>query len=163
VYSQAPGELRDIAGPVAMPPDPRWPAYAIAAGICIALGAVAYLAWKLWPRKQPEPAPPRPAHELALEQLHALEAEQAPERFWDALAATLRDYIHARFAIEVADATTPELLALVEESHRPVLRDVFTAADMARFAARLPDRHDALAGARRFVLDTAAHEVLLRS
>jgi Domain of unknown function (DUF4381) len=163
----APGELRDLAPPVEMPPDPVWHLF-VAGAICtILLGAgIVFAIRRLRPVPVVRPVPPQ---ETALEALRELETADAdPKAFYIRLIEILRAYMAGRFGIDEPDATGSELLALVFQQahqilpeHRLLLRALVDEADLVKFAGRLPQPHvrvRALAACRDFVRRTAVPE-----
>jgi hypothetical protein len=116
--------------------------------------------------------PPRPAHEVAMEELTALEADQLWQQgkvkeFHSRVTEIVRAYIEDRFRVRALEQTSDEILdagairALPAEpaSH---LRSILVRADLVKFAKFQPAReeHDAsLASAKAFVGQTAPRVV----
>jgi hypothetical protein len=109
-------DIRDIAGPEAVPRDLR-PWY-VAGGALAAL-TLLVLGWR-WLRRRrrhaERAAPPRPAHEIAAEALRALRARRLPEagefkEFYSALSDIVRRYLEDRFRLRAPEMTTEEFLA----------------------------------------------------
>ncbi len=116
------------------------------------------------PIKEPPP-PPRPAHEIALEQLEQLEADAPWQRgeikaFQSDLTFVLRSYLENRFDIQALEATSPEInQAMAKQSldENGRIRSVLDIADMVKFAKAKPElsaHPKALETVRAFVLDT---------
>jgi hypothetical protein len=162
-------DIRDIAGPEAVPRDLR-PWY-LAGGALAAL-ILLVLGWR-WLRRRLRRAekavPPRPAHEIAAEALRALRARRLPEvgefkEFYSALSDIVRRYLEDRFRVRAPEMTTEEFLAAtargaaLERSHRALLGTFLGESDLVKFARFVPtlgDSERAMAAAERFVDDTA--------
>jgi hypothetical protein len=114
-------------------------------------------------------APPRPPHEIAMEALAALEAEQLWQRgmvkeFHSRVTGIVRAYIEERFRVRALEQTSDEILeagairALPPETGAH-LRGMLVRADLVKFAKYQPqrDEHDAsLVSAKAFVAETTA-------
>ena len=114
-------------------------------------------------------APPRPAHEIALEALAALRQEDLPSRHRDEeyyvrLSGIARTYIEARFGLKAPEMTTEEFVqatsnaSALSSSHRRLLQEFLERCDLVKFARYEPSRHEAdeaFGAAHRFVQDTA--------
>lgn len=108
--------------------------------------------WKHRKRKiaaQPPSAPPRPAHELALEALDQLRDRRLfqsgrMKEYYSELLQIIRRYIEARFNIPALESTSFQLLrdiesAIPDENLRGVLASLLEDADLAKFAKHQPD------------------------
>jgi hypothetical protein len=124
--------------------------YIVAVVLAALLGWLVYYMLKKRKRGEkfiPE-APPRPADELALEALHAIEAERLWQRgmvkeYHSALTDVLRTYIERRWAMPAMESTSDEILsspAVSTLAATPVeaLRDVLRRADLVKFAKFVP-------------------------
>jgi hypothetical protein len=167
-------DIRDIAGPEAVPRDLR-PWY-LAGGALAAL-ILLVLGWR-WLRRRRQhaamAAPPRPAHEVAAEALRALRARRLPEEgafkeFYSTLSDIVRRYLEDRFRVRAPEMTTEEFLAAtargaaLERAHRALLGTFLGESDLVKFARFVPtlaDSERALEAAERFVDDTAERERL---
>jgi hypothetical protein len=167
-------DIRDIAGPEAVPRDLR-PWY-VAGGALAAL-TLLVLGWR-WLRRRrrhaERAAPPRPAHEIAAEALRALRARRLPEvgefkEFYSALSDIVRRYLEDRFRVRAPEMTTEEFLAAtargatLERSHRALLGTFLGESDLVKFARFVPtlgDSERAMVAAERFVDDTAERPTL---
>jgi hypothetical protein len=99
-------------------------------------------------------APPRPAHELALEALRALDSERMWQRgkvkeYHSQVADIVRLYIERRFAVDALESTTDEIMAsgpikTLPASGRDQLGELLTRADLVKFAKyqSSPDEHE---------------------
>jgi hypothetical protein len=109
-------------------------------------------------RKRGEPlipeAPPRPADEVALEALRALESERLWQRgkvkeYYSQLTDIIRLYIEKRFTVPALESTSDEVLGsgpirTLPADDRESLRDILTRADLVKFAKfqPLPEDHE---------------------
>lgn len=136
--------LRDIRGPVPLPPELLW--LWIAAGA--ALGAlVATLIWNKWFRGQPlpSPVPDVPPHQRAKHRLaDALSLLSQPKPFCIAVSDALRLYLEERFEFHAPDRTTEEFLVdlqqteLLNHSQKEFLTNFLTRCDLVKFAQHEP-------------------------
>ena len=95
-----------------------------------------------------KPAPPRPAHELALEALRQLQAAKLLEKgavkeHFSRLSEILRMYVEGRFFIPALELTTYELMQrFAQESHAQVktepVHQVLSLCDLVKFAKYHP-------------------------
>ncbi len=93
-------------------------------------------------------APQRPAHEVALEALHSLEAEHVWQRgkvkeYYSSLTDIVRTYIERRFSVIAMEMTSDEILASkpirsLPNEIVPRLRDLLLRADLVKFAKYQP-------------------------
>jgi hypothetical protein len=167
-------EKRDIVGPVNVQVTTLRPLAWLAA----ALGAAAliFLAVRFWrrrPRRSPERiTPSRPAHEVALDALAALEAKGLPHQgrfkiFHLELSEILRRYLGERYGMLAMDMTSSELLE--DLAKRPTeglslseLAWICGQGDLAKFARGAPtadDCKEALSLVRKNVLRTRPPEI----
>ncbi len=116
-------------------------------------------------------APPRPPHELALEQLNALEADHLWQRgkikeFHSRVTEIVRAYIELRFHVMALEQTSDEVLSSSTIAELPKettahLRTMLVRADLVKFAKFEPpkEEHDAsIASAKTFVESTIERE-----
>jgi len=147
------GDIRDIRGPLGIP-IARWILAMWLVLPWLAVALVYLLAKRLRPKGKdtPRPAlgePARPAHEVALEALEALERSGLLERgqvkeYHIAASDILRTYVEARFRVEALEMTTREVLeglaqAGVGTEVRDALRRFLEACDLVKFAKARPD------------------------
>ena len=166
------GDIRDIRGPLGIP---------VGMGtillwllVLLLLAALLYaVVRKLRPREKHFVRPAlgdlrRPAHEVALEALAALEASSLLDNgrvkeYHIAASDILRTYIEERFRVEALEMTTREVLASLSDvgadgSFRTGLRTFLDACDLVKFAKARPDNetsHAALELGRRIILESA--------
>jgi len=164
------GDIRDIRGPLGIPIG----AITIALGGLLAL-VLAGLAYALYRRVRGRSRvetgargpPPRPAHEIAMEALAALEASSLLERrqvkdYHIEVSEILRTYVQRRFGVDAPEMTTIEVLsgldnAGVDGTVRKALRRFLDQCDMVKFAKVRPEpeaSHDVLTLGRQLVEDT---------
>ncbi len=128
-----------------------WP-WVVAGGLLLA-----GLAWWLWRRRRQRPveaeavpsAPPRPAHELAYEELQKLLSSGLLEKgglkeFYIELAEILKRYLEGRFGIDTFERTSNEILRALRLKRTSVkvkatAVEFFVACDLVKFARYHPD------------------------
>ena len=160
-------DLRDIKGPVAVPHDYR-PLLWLGAAV-VGLVLLAAVLYRLINRRRQAPAaPPRPAHEVALEalaKLHAAHLVEAGrhEDFYVRLSDIVRTYLEARFQLRAPEMTTEEFLQVAQRdpqltpAQRSLLGHFLSEADLVKFARYVPaggDAERAYNAAREFVQST---------
>lgn len=168
---EEPEDIMDIAGPVNLPVD-YTPYILIGVGVAILIGAGTAIFILLRRRERKvEEAPPRPAHEIAYEQLQQIaeagliEAGEI-ERYYVLLSAVVRHYLENRFGLHAPEMTTEEFLQAaasvgtrhaVSQDHRILLQEFLTECDLVKFARYGPDdkqMRSAFESAKRFVDET---------
>jgi hypothetical protein len=113
---------------------------------------VALVYW--WSKRKPreieviEIRDQKPAHQIALEQLDALEAEKLWQQgqikeYHSRLHHILREYLERRFGIRAMESTTGEILAQLSSGHLSDdmlrrVREVMEAEDLIKFAKAEP-------------------------
>ncbi len=136
--------LRDIRGPVALPPELLWLWVAVGAALG---GLLMLLIWNKWFRHAPRaPAvPPVPPHQRAKHRLaEALALLTQPKPFCIAVSDALRLYLEERFDFRAPERTTEEFLAdlqrteLLNGSQKDFLTDFLTRCDLVKFAKHEP-------------------------
>jgi hypothetical protein len=162
-------DIRDIKPPID-PPIDRRPFYVAAAALA-ALILVSAILYRVLRRKERVAAgpPPRPAHEIAHEELARLRARGLVEQgafkeYYSALTAIVRTYLEQRFRLRAPEMTTEEFLmvtargaAALQSSHRALLGDFLGESDLVKFARHHPtlaDAERAFGAAARFVTET---------
>lgn len=144
-----------------------------AAMLALILGAALAALFFTLRRKKPSAAPViiRPPHELALEALRSLEARRvemleggAYQDFYLELTSIAKQYVQARFGVDVVERTTDELhLVLRRERERLAgldpneLLTFLREADLIKFARLAPtadETHKALQSVEKIVLET---------
>ncbi len=158
--AQAIAALEQMAAPDAPPEqikedDHRY-LYGLGAFAALLTVLLAYARFRKYHQNQPEPvaplSPPRPAHEVALEQLQALKqrglVEEEYKAYFTDLSTILRRYVGARYSFESLDLTLDELLDVLR-SHPGASIDlralelILAEADQVKFAkySPAPDAH----------------------
>jgi len=110
-------EITDIRGlkPLERPaPEPPW-RWIAGGGVLAAALAALLLLWLRRRRRDEPAAPPRPAHEVALERLDALARldrtdPETVHRLHFELSEVVRIYVEARFGLNATDLTTEEIV-----------------------------------------------------
>lgn len=146
------GDIRDIRGPLAIPVS-ALRLVALAVLLMLAGAGVYALVRRLRsgdeaPGELPSGLPPRPAHEVALEELARLEAspllsEGRVKDFHIRVSEILRRYVEERFRVPALEMTTWEVLgglqaAGVAEDLRRDLRRFLDQCDLVKFAKARP-------------------------
>jgi hypothetical protein len=160
--AEAMPELESMAAPDPLPEAVVGPDYTALYGIggALLLGLIALIVVKLLKRKKeraveaPPPPPPRPAHEVALEKIAALEAaghpkEDALKEFFSAISEILREYAGARWGFDSLELTVDELMDALgarktEGLDRERLRNLLVRADLVKFAKYRPTQPEAV-------------------
>ncbi len=133
-----------------------------------------FIALSRWWGRRPEPEaapppPPRPAHEVALEALNELRAEDFLSQgdfhpHYVTLSAILRRWVGARYGFDSIELTIEELEAELQQRNTPGLdraafRRLVSSADLVKFAKHEPALGDGYADIDRAeALVTAAVE-----
>lgn len=157
--------LRDIRGPVDVPPDLTW--LWIALGV-LALAVLAWLAWRKWfrPKAKPPALPPLvPAYRAALDELQAaLALIHEPEPFCTRVSQIIRVYLERQFELHAPERTTEEFLhelqaaPVLNVAQKGSLEHFLERCDLVKFAryepaeTELRDLHEA---ALRLVEETS--------
>lgn len=146
------GDIREIRGPFLIPLSTVTIALWLLVVLALAVGA--YFGYRRWARRDApvveEPAaPPRPAHEVALEALRDIERSNMLQRgqvkeYHIAVSEALRRYVGERYRIHALEMTTWEIVDRLErvgvgEDFRSDVRAVLDACDLVKFAKVRPD------------------------
>lgn len=145
-------DIREIRGPLAIPVGIV--SLLVVALLLMLFGAAAYAAWARRRKKDgvegfiPGP-PPRPAHEIALEEFQRLEdsmllANGQVKEYHIRVSEILRRYVEARFNVPALEMTTWEVLGGLQsvgvvEDLRADLRRFLDQCDLVKFAKAKPD------------------------
>ena len=165
-------ESQDIRGAKPLLPfGSQWWVWAAAA---LALLIASAWVWAKRRRRAPDaPAiPQRSPHEIALEALERLHrdgllAAGRHEDHFMRLSTIVRTYIEGRFSLRAPEMTTEEFLQAAAQAQsisyeqRQLLQEFLVQCDLVKFARYQPsagEGEDALAAARRFVLETVPQE-----
>ncbi len=136
--------LRDIRGPVALPPELLWLWVAVGAALG---GLLMMLIWNKWFRHAPQaPAtPPVPPHQRAKHRLaDALALLTQPKPFCITVSDALRLYLEERFDFRAPERTTEEFLIELQRAdqlnaaQKEFLADFLSRCDAAKFAKHEP-------------------------
>ena len=148
------GDIRDIHGPLGIPLGAM--RLALGALILLVVAMLLYMVARwLWSRGDEAvrpalgPPPLRPAHEIALEALEALERSPLLERgqvkdYHIEASDILRTYVERSFLVAALEMTTHEVIAAlqqagVDKSFRSGLREFLEQCDIVKFAKVRPD------------------------
>ncbi|MBU8922326.1 MAG: hypothetical protein KOO63_10970 [Bacteroidales bacterium] len=143
-------EMKDIAGPAAIPASRRW--LYITAG-AMALAAATVLLYLRFRKKRTVTDRIILAHEKAFALLERLLSEGLVEEkryseFTERVSDILRHYIEDRFGLRAPERTTEEFLTEagsgldVEDEQKRMLRDFLAHCDLVKFAAFEPSEDD---------------------
>ena len=158
--------LKDIKEP--LEPPFRRRLFVVCVVLCVLLccGAVVFF---LRRRKARLPEiPPRPAHEIAIEQLEALKCKDLVRQgkikeYYVELSGIVRHYLENRFDLHAPDMTTEEFLIHVRDKaelvpeHKSLLKEFLLSCDLVKFAKYTPQEPEIRLGfesALRFVEQT---------
>ncbi len=162
--------LRDIKGAVWSVP---WYWVLVLACVIVVCAVALFVRFKRSAEMAPLTAPARPAHEIALEELDALERKDLARRgdwktYYSELSDIVRRYLENRFGLAAPDMTTEEFLvyvrdrSILETSYKSLLREFLTASDLVKFARYVPDAQEgdqAMVTARQFVEQTKLEKI----
>lgn len=121
-------------------------------------------------RAADQPVVIRPAHEVALDKLEALEKEQLWQKgkvkdYYSVLTFIAREYLENRFRIPALENTTGEIVRMlrsfpeIDQNLSNTLREILTSSDMVKFAKAEPAatfHTEALEKTRQFIIVTQA-------
>jgi hypothetical protein len=164
-------ELRDIKPPIQIPFSYVFLFSMLAAVLLLAVAG--YFGYMLYKRRKEQgylfraPAPPRPAHELALEALEELLKRNlleqgAYKQFYSEISEIIRRYIENRYFVPALEETSYEIMQemkdqeLLNELYQ-LLAEFLNLADMVKFAKYITDQQEnenIIVQARRFVTAT---------
>ena len=159
--------LRDIRGPVPLPPELLW--LWIVVGALLG-GLVAMLIWNKWFRHAPPApaAPPVPPHQRAKHRLaDALALLAQPKPFCIAVSDALRAYLEERFDFRAPERTTEEFLldlqntARLNDAQKTFLSEFLTRCDLVKFARHEPSEAElrSLHSAALGLIEETAYDV----
>ncbi len=137
----------------------------------ILLAALLYAGWRYWRRRKArrkgEPAyvpPPRPAHEIAFEQLALLKEKKLwqqglVKQYYSEATEIFRRYLENRYALQAMEETTDEILSGLKKLRFPdamlsTAERILRRADLVKFAKFEPgiaDHEEMLVVIRDFV------------
>jgi hypothetical protein len=119
--------------------------------VALVVGVIAawlFTRWRKRPRAEPLPPPPRPAWEVALEELHdirhaGLIRQQRFSEHYDRVSDTIRQYLGDRFGFDGLESTTREALTVLESVTPPIesmdkVQAFLRQADLVKFARLTP-------------------------
>lgn len=114
------------------------------------------------------PAPPEPAHVIALRDLKTLRSEEIWQKgdikeYYSRLSDILRRYIDNRYGVSSPELTTDETVRMLQKAsvttsgQMAIVKEVLSLSDMVKFAKYLPDsalHESSMDSAVRFVEET---------
>ncbi len=152
ITSDAKKELKDIKGPIEIPFNYKF--WLSLAAILLLVALIAYLLYRLYKKRKEQgylitpPPPPKPAHEIALENLHALFnsdliENQAFKEFYIRLSEILRTYLEGRYFFPALEETTLEILRNLKQNETDAdrfeeMKFILTLSDLVKFAKYIP-------------------------
>ena len=164
-------EFRDIKSPLSVPIG-FWDIFPYLVALIVLAGIIWLVSYIRKRRARGEPiipeAPPRPAHELALEALRALGSENLWQRgrvkeYHTTLTDIVRTYIERKFGVIAMEMTSDEILASpdIRALEKPLtgkLQTMLVRADLVKFAKYQPlanENEESLTFAVGFVEETS--------
>lgn len=120
------------------------------------------------------PAPPEPAHIVALRDLQALKAEELWQKgeikeYFSRLSDILRRYIDNRYGISSPELTTDETVRMLQKAavtttaQMALVKELLSLSDMVKFAKYVPDsavNDNSMESSVRFVGETRVPDVI---
>jgi len=120
------------------------------------------------------PAPPEPAHIVALRDLQALKEEGLWQKgeikeYYSRLSDIIRRYLDNRYGISSPELTTDETVRMLQKAavtttgQMALVKELLSISDMVKFAKYLPDsgvHETSIEGAVRFVDETRVPDVI---
>jgi hypothetical protein len=171
---EGPKDLPDILPPVRLREKWGWGWLGWLLGLLLLAGGGAFWWWwRRWQRQVEEAAKPRrPAHEIAFEELEALQAQDLPgkgltKQYYQELSSILRRYVENRFGVHAPGQTTEEFLVyqsrsgILEPQHQTLLKGFLQHCDLVKFAeleAGPEQVRQAFEACRTFVVETRVPE-----
>jgi hypothetical protein len=142
-------DIRDLKPPMAIPVSVA--EILLYAGAALLVAALAYAGWRFWKRRKArragEPAyvpPPRPAHELAFEQLALLREKKLWQQghikqYYSEATEIFRRYLENRYSLQAMEETTDEILSGLRKLRFPdamlgTAERILRRADLVKFA-----------------------------
>jgi len=163
------GDIKDIKPPVILPGSRALLYWLLGSLLFFAVGAAGFLYLR---RKRARlsletieyQGPPRPAHQIALEELDRIASLRLIQRglikeFYTEISEVIKRYISRRYQMKTMELTTGELMAAMELAavpgeHIGAYQPFFQEGDLVKFAKHIPSRESvdgALDGARHLV------------
>ncbi len=147
------GDIRGLKPQEVLPKD--WGMVLMYAGIALAAVLLAGAGWWYWRNRKRgtlpfvKSEPPRPPHEVALEQLQQLEAEGLFEKgeikeHFSRLSEILRAYLEARYYMPALESTTHEIIEHFSrdgqlQGQLEALEKILALCDLVKFARHTPE------------------------
>jgi hypothetical protein len=142
-------DFRDLKPPMAFPMSLA--EMLLYAGAVIGVAALLYAGWRLWKRRKARKSggsgyvpPPRPAHEIAFEQLALLKEKKLWQQgllkqYYSEATEIFRRYLENRYSMQAMEETTDEILAGLRKLRFPdemsgTAERILRRADLVKFA-----------------------------
>ncbi len=142
-------DIRDLKPPMAIPVSLG--EILLGAGAAILVAALLYAGWRFWKRRKARRAgepdyvpPPRPAHEIAFEQLALLKGKKLWQQglikqYYSEATEIFRRYLENRYTMQAMEETTGEILAGLRKLRFPddmlaTAERILRRADLVKFA-----------------------------
>lgn len=149
-------ELKDIKAPLSIPFD-TW-ALIAALLIVVFTGLAGFFAYRFYKSRKEKgyliipPKPPRPAHELALEQLQKLKQssllqESKIKEYYTELSEIIRGYLENRYFVQALEETSKEILEDMKQQGLAAdsietLAEILQLSDLVKFAKHQPGQEE---------------------
>ena len=163
-------QLKDVKKPLEIPFDYWFWTWVVLGAAALILGA--YFGYRLYKKKKEQgylftpPPPPRPAHEIAFDDLNKLFSSDLLENgqykaFFSELSLILRAYLENRYFIYALEETTYEIVRdmkkkLEEKELLNDLEQVLSLSDFVKFAKYIPTE-DEIAQTKSATMDFIIH------
>jgi hypothetical protein len=143
-------DIRDLKPPMAIPISLE--ELLLYAGAAILVAAILYIGWLYWKRRKARKGgdtggyvpPPRPAHEIAFEQLALLKEKRLWQQghikqYYSEATEIFRRYLENRYTLQAMEETTDEILAGMRKLRFPdamlgTAERILRRADLVKFA-----------------------------
>lgn len=162
-------EIRELKDPIGLPRSYRWILYLI--GGAAVLFSIAYLLYRKFFRRGPvipPLPPPRPAGEIAREELERIRQANLPgqgliKEYYSQVSDTVRLYLENRFNLKAPERTTEEFLqemattSHLSQDQQQLVGDFLAESDLVKFARYGPTEKEiagVFAAAVRLVEET---------
>ncbi len=141
-------KVKDIKGPIGIASNQRATIF-ITIIILIATAIIIYLILLFRKKERQQLIRQRPAHEIALEQLERLKAQDLIrsgkiKEYYIQISGIIRHYLENRFNLRAPEMTTEEFLIHVRDysqladGHKALLKEFLSVCDLVKFAKYLP-------------------------
>ncbi len=152
--SEGDQDIRPIKPPVSLPVSYIWLFYLIG-GLIILIAVMLFLVKKVFRRREKiiPIAPPRPAHEIAYEQLERIKGEDLPaqgkiKEYYSRVSDASRRYLENRFGLRAPERTTEEFLYDMASTdfltvpQQDLVSEFLNECDLVKFARYGPTENE---------------------